>query len=135
MSEPKRVFLSYSRVDGEFASALAAQLGKLGVRPWLDEKELKPGDTWADQIKAALRSSDAVVMVAGAGKPSPTALVEVGAALSQGIKVIPVLIDAEAEVGSIFSDRPHVQAIRESKVEEAAREIAEIVGENPELDP
>ncbi|MBV9289487.1 MAG: toll/interleukin-1 receptor domain-containing protein [Hyphomicrobiales bacterium] len=129
MSEPKKVFLSYAQSDSEFASELADQLAKLGVQPWLDKNELKPGDSWAEQIKAALGSSDAVVVVAGGGKPSANVLVEAGAALSQGIKLIPILIDADAEVGSIFSDRPQVQAVRESKVEQAAKEIAEIVGE------
>jgi hypothetical protein len=129
MSEPKKVFLSYAQGDSEFASELADQLAKLGVQPWLDKKELRPGDSWAEQIKEALGSSDAVVVVTGAGKPSANVLVEAGAALSQGIKVIPIVIDEGAEISEIFPDRGRVRSVRESKVEDAAKEIAEIIGE------
>lgn len=129
MSERKKVFLSYAKSDSEFASDLAARLAELGVEPWLDRNDLKPGDSWADQIKAALGGSDAVVVVAGAGRPSANVLVEAGAALSQGIKIIPILIDDKAEISDILSDRQPFQAVRESKVEDAAKEIAEILGE------
>jgi hypothetical protein len=127
MSNSKRVFVSYDHSDSEFASELADQLAKVGVRPWLDKKELKPGGSWEEQIKDALGSSDAVVLLLSAGKPSANVLVEAGAALSRGIEIVPVLLDSKADAG-IFSERSQVRADREVKPENAAKEIAEIVG-------
>ncbi len=57
------VFLSYADRDGELARQLAERLGAAGVSVWLDEREVEPGDNWADKLQTALKHADAMVVL------------------------------------------------------------------------
>ena len=56
-------FISYSWKDKEFAASLHDDLREVGVRCWLDEKELRAGDRLADQIDRAIQAHDKVLLV------------------------------------------------------------------------
>ncbi len=51
------VFLSYSRKDSEWTTALAERLRSAGFVVWDPETELYPGDNWARKIAEALESA------------------------------------------------------------------------------
>lgn len=53
----KRVFISYAKEDKLFAEKLHADLCKAGLRPWLDSKDLIPGQRWAKVIESAIEDS------------------------------------------------------------------------------
>jgi hypothetical protein len=59
-----RVFVSYSRAQFYFAEDLALALREHQIDPWFDVHRLQPGDDWAGGIEAALRASQAFVLVA-----------------------------------------------------------------------
>lgn len=56
-------FLSYSVLDQEFAVRLHADLGEVGVRSWLDARDMKTGDKVASQIDMAIQTQDKVLLI------------------------------------------------------------------------
>ncbi|MBI2908333.1 MAG: SUMF1/EgtB/PvdO family nonheme iron enzyme [Chloroflexi bacterium] len=64
MSEPPRrpqVFICYAKEDSALARKLAADLASAGVDVWLDKDKLLMGDVYEEEIKKAVRESDAFV--------------------------------------------------------------------------
>lgn len=57
-----RVFLCHSSADKASVRALYARLAKDGIDPWLDEEKLIAGQKWQEEIPAAVKASDAVVV-------------------------------------------------------------------------
>lgn len=53
-----QVFLSYTRQDGEQVEWLYQKLSDVGFRPWMDKKDILPGETWESSIRRAIRTSD-----------------------------------------------------------------------------
>lgn len=58
-----QVFLSYARDDEESVSHLYDHLAAAGLRPWMDKRDLKPGDEWDDSIRNAIRSSQYFLVI------------------------------------------------------------------------
>lgn len=56
-------FISYSWKDKDFAARLHDDLQSVGVRCWLDAKEMKIGDRLSDQIGKAIQAHDKVLLV------------------------------------------------------------------------
>ncbi|MCP4351968.1 MAG: TIR domain-containing protein [Desulfobacterales bacterium] len=52
-----KVFISYAREDLEIARKLYHDLRKAGVKPWLDEEDLLPGQKWEAKIEKVIRGS------------------------------------------------------------------------------
>ena len=57
-------FISYSHNDKVFARRLHDQLQVRGIRCWLDEHELLPGDDIYDQVSEGIRGRDKVLLCA-----------------------------------------------------------------------
>ncbi len=55
-------FISYSHDDKSFARRVHAGLQARGIRCWLDEKDLRPGDVMIDAITDAIRLTDKVLL-------------------------------------------------------------------------
>ncbi len=51
------VFISYASEDFEYAERLYNELKKAGFNPWLDKKELLPGQNWEYELEIAIRKS------------------------------------------------------------------------------
>jgi CRP-like cAMP-binding protein len=66
---PPKVFISYARVDGAFATRLANSLLKHQIDVWFDTYRLDPGVSWARQIGEALDQCQILLLIA-----SPTSL-------------------------------------------------------------
>jgi predicted nucleotide-binding protein len=56
-------FISYSWEDKAFAARLHDDLQDVGVRCWLDVKEMKVGDSLIEQIEKAIQATDKVLLV------------------------------------------------------------------------
>ncbi len=52
------IFLSHSKVDKEFARILANDLKKAGIKVWLDEAEIKIGDSILGKLEDAIEGSE-----------------------------------------------------------------------------
>ena len=62
MAEPAQIFLSYAREDIVAVRAMYRKLCDAGFKPWMDEKELLPGQQWSMEIPKALRASDFIMI-------------------------------------------------------------------------
>jgi hypothetical protein len=52
------VFLSYAREDEEKVEYLYQKLSDAGFKPWMDTKDILPGENWKSSIQRAVRRSD-----------------------------------------------------------------------------
>lgn len=63
LSEPLSVFLSYAREDRDRVVALYQRLEQEGFRPWMDEMDLLPGETWRLAIRKVIREADVFLVL------------------------------------------------------------------------
>ncbi|WP_170323806.1 toll/interleukin-1 receptor domain-containing protein [Cryptosporangium phraense] len=93
------VFLSYSHADKGLAIALRDGLSKHGCRVWIDEGELKIGDSLIRRIGEALDQVDFVVALISEASVSSEwcqkeiALAMTGEVNKEGVTVLPLRID------------------------------------------
>jgi hypothetical protein len=53
-----QIFLSYAREDEEKVENLYQRLSDAGFKPWMDKKDILPGERWKSSIQIAIRRSD-----------------------------------------------------------------------------
>ena len=97
---PPKVFVSHASEDKQrFVERFAARLRENGVDAWLDQWEMKPGDSLVDRIfEEGLKSAQAVIIVLSAvSVTKPWVREELNNSvvnrISRGLKIIPVVID------------------------------------------
>jgi hypothetical protein len=95
-----RVFVSHASEDKQrFVVRFAQRLRENGVDAWLDQWEMKPGDSLVDRIfEQGLKPAEAVVIVISAvSVTKPWVRQELNtsvvARISRGLKIIPIVID------------------------------------------
>jgi hypothetical protein len=87
-------FISYSSTDLEFAQAVHRDLSAQGVSAFMAAISLRPGDHWSTEIHNALRESSWVIFLASrAACASSYVQQEIGGALGQSKRLIPVVWD------------------------------------------
>src|SRR5262245_60364240 len=59
----RRVFISYSRVDGIFADNLRRALIARGFEAYLDKDDILPGEPWQARLDGLILAADAVVFI------------------------------------------------------------------------
>jgi hypothetical protein len=90
------VFISYSSADRPFASRLADDLMRRGVKVWIDQAAIGPGARWLEKIEEAVAQSDFLIAVLSRSSVgSRWVRREIRLALAQGMqekraKLIPV---------------------------------------------
>lgn len=62
MSDKPQVFLSYAHEDRQIVLSFYRRLLIAGFQPWIDIKNLYPGQIWTEEIKRALSNSDFVLI-------------------------------------------------------------------------
>ncbi len=60
---PFQVFLCHCSEDKPRARRVHARLKRAGLRPWLDEVDLQPGDDWEPATRDAVRAADIVLVL------------------------------------------------------------------------
>lgn len=97
--EPHRVFLSHGWEDKSVARRLAAKLWDRGIGVWLDEDEIKLGESLIEKIRAGIDSVEYVaVLLSESSVKSEWVRREVDVAMNQEIanrrvKVLPIRLD------------------------------------------
>lgn len=88
-----QVFISYSEKDSIFAQLAKEKLEAEGIKVWLFEGDLHPGENWREAIDKGIFSSD-VLMVILSPESSASSYVtyEWAYALGKGIKIIPIML-------------------------------------------
>lgn len=89
------IFLCHSSGDKESVRRLYTRLRRNGIRPWLDEVDLRPGQDWQVEVERAIRESVAVVVCLSQSSIDKTGFVQ---------KEIKFALDAAEErpEGAIF---------------------------------
>lgn len=90
----KKIFFSYSRIDGaQFAFRLAVDLKKEQFDVWIDQEDIRAGSEWDLEIEKALESCDFLLFIETASSvKSDNVLDEVYYAMEQRKKVIPLIV-------------------------------------------
>ena len=105
MSEqPFDVFLAHNSKDKPLIRQIYQELKKRGIKPWLDEEELLPGDRFLDKIQDAIgQSKTAAICIGSEGLGQWQAIeaeILIALFIQQGVKVIPVLLPPVATLPS-----------------------------------
>lgn len=88
------LFVSYSRADSGFVLRLCECLRRLGVQPWVDQLDIRPGAHWDHEIESALRTCNAMLVVLSkASVASSNVMDEVSYALENKKTVLPILVE------------------------------------------
>jgi hypothetical protein len=93
------VFISYAHADKPFARQVADGLAKQGCRVWIDEGELRIGDSLIERISEALDRVDFVAVLVSAHSVNSEwcrkelSLAMTGEILRKGVVVLPVRVD------------------------------------------
>jgi hypothetical protein len=127
-----KAFVSHASEDkADFAEPLALKLTQLGIEPWLDKWEIRPGDSLIRKLfDEGLASADAVIIVVSSSSASkPWVREELDAAMVRRItkstRLIPIRLD-QAEMPEPLQHLLWVNADRsEAGVEYAAQQIAD----------
>ncbi|MEP7107673.1 MAG: toll/interleukin-1 receptor domain-containing protein [Ferruginibacter sp.] len=93
MNEFKKIFFSYSRIDGsDFVLRLATDLKKEGFDVWIDQQDIRAGSEWDLEIEKALETCDCLLFIESEKSVvSNNVLDEVYFALEQHKRVIPII--------------------------------------------
>lgn len=129
MAEERRfnVFISHSSQDREWVSEFASSLRAAGVDAWFDESQLTPGDRIGERIEEALRQSQTLILITSPQTlRSPWTFFELGAAVADGKRIIPVLTG-----GVSPEDVPvpiaQYQYLREPSPQQAGQRVADVL--------
>ncbi len=90
----KKIFLSYSRKDKDFAEKIATNLEKNGYVVWWDLTDIEGGDRWAKEIQEGITKSQIMAIIV-----SPNSIAsewvekEFIFASKKGLKIVPLLYE------------------------------------------
>jgi hypothetical protein len=129
-----KVFLSYASVDEKWAKLLRERLSHAGLAVWDPNREVLPGQDWSAKISAALRDSDAmVVLVSPQAADSDSVRREIEYALGSpryAHRLIPVVIRPTRKLPWILEQLQMVPLNK--NVERAVGEIVKRLEQSPE---
>jgi CheY-like chemotaxis protein len=90
------VFLCHNSEDKRKIKQIGTELSNRGLRPWLDEWELRPGRSWQDALEQQIEEIQSVAVFVGKSGLGPWQAMEVRAFLAEFVRrdcpVIPVLL-------------------------------------------
>lgn len=90
----RKTFLSYSRLNKEFAVRLAKELKSEGFDVWLDQLDIPAGARWDREVEKALRESEIfMIILTPSSVDSENVLDEIGYAIDNGKRFLPVLLE------------------------------------------
>ena len=122
------VFLSYSSQDKPWVAEFVSTLKGAGVRPWFDVWELVPGEPWQEKLEEALRKSRTfVVVLSPHNAGSPWTFFELGAAIADDKRIIPVATE-DLDLTTLPVALRRLQFLKEPSSQAAGRRLAEVLG-------
>lgn len=87
------LFLSHSKVDGDFAELLKHRLEQKGFTAWIDTDRLVPGVDWRQEIDDSIRSAFAVIAIMSPdARSSEYVTYEWAFAWGTGKRIIPIML-------------------------------------------
>jgi hypothetical protein len=128
---PPSIFISYSHADKDLARQLAEALRQYGLKVWIDEGELKIGDSLIERIATAIAEIDFfLALVSESSRESNWCRKELALAVTgelgrEGVKVLPVRV-AGAKMPDSLADVFYLE-LNESNSEEVAQKVVDAV--------
>jgi formylglycine-generating enzyme required for sulfatase activity len=90
----RRTFISYSRINKDFALRLSKELRASGFNIWVDLLDIPTGSRWDDEVEKALESCEIfMVILTPASITSENVKDEIGYAIDSGKRILPVLLE------------------------------------------
>ena len=132
VDDPASIFISYSHDDKQLARALYERLKARGHMVWIDEQELRVGDSLIERISTALADIDFfLALVSPAAAHSRWCQKELALAVSgelnrRGMRVMPLRVDG-AEMPAALGDQLYLEVSLDdvdTAVERLLRDIA-----------
>ena len=126
------IFLSHTAQDKAFVRKLARDLDNHGVKYWLDEAEIKIGESLIEKIRQGIDEVDYVaVILSPCSVASPWVQREVDVAINQeiqgkGVKVLPIMYES-CELPGFLLGKLYVDFTEESKYAEAFKRLVESI--------
>ncbi|PSR52942.1 toll/interleukin-1 receptor domain-containing protein [Adhaeribacter arboris] len=127
------VFLSHTSVDKPFVRKLAKDLENHGINYWLDERDIKIGQSLIDKIRQGLDEVNYVaVILSPASISSSWVQREIDVAMNQEIKgktvrVLPIMYQ-QCELPGFLLGKLYVDFTEESKYPDAFKKLVESMG-------
>jgi hypothetical protein len=127
----KKVFLSYARADYPSAYHLVEQLTDFEVSGWMDSTDIQAGSAIGSEIRSAIKSSDAmVILVSPDSLRSKWINFELGAGAALDIPIIPIIIGG---AGAELDLPPPLQGLdfldaRNRPLDAVAEDVAKALG-------
>ena len=128
------IFLSHSSVDKEFVRELHKYLEDHGIKSWIDEAEIKIGDSLLKKISEGIKKAEYVAIILSPNSiNSPWVETELEIAMNQEInerkiKVLPILIE-HCEIPEFLKHKKYGDFRTPSKVISGLKELLEILEE------
>jgi len=121
---------SSSKINRGWVEEFASALKDAGITNFFDVGDIKPGERWQEVTENALRDSRTLVLIlSGSSDVSPNLFFELGVALADRKKIIPVVSD-DIDWKKIDPILAKFQFLKESSGREAGKKVAEILEEN-----
>lgn len=143
MKEMPSVFLAHSSSDKFFVRRLAEELRKSGVKIWIDEAEIKVGDSLTQKIGQAISETDYFGVVLSFNSiSSEWVQKELQIALQKEIEegrviILPILMEP-VEIPLFLRDKLYADFTTPDKFEQSVKKIVESLGikiqEQPKLE-
>jgi len=127
------VFLSHNSVDKPFVRQLACDLENQGVSCWLDEAEIKVGESLIEKIRAGIDSMEYMAVVLSPDSvASPWVQREVDVAMTQEIhgkrvRVLPILY-RRCEMPGFLLGKKYADFTEQSQYAEALAKLVQDMG-------
>src|SRR5574339_1096558 len=95
MDKQQRTFISYSRVNEDFALKLAQELKLAGFSIWLDQLDIPAGAKWDNEVEKALAKCEIfMIIMTPTSVASENVKDEIGYAISHHKYVVPILLES-----------------------------------------
>ncbi len=126
------IFLSHNSKDKPFVRKLANDLRRKGHYAWIDEAEIKVGDSLIEKIEEGIEQTDFLgVIISSNSVDSEWVKREVRIALTQEIsgkkvKVLPILLE-EVEIPIFLTDKKYADFTSDDKYNSSLKEIYDVL--------
>jgi hypothetical protein len=120
-------FISYSSHDQLLANFVHSELTKQGLTAFMASVSLRPGENWSDAIRANLRTSSWVILLASkVACQSPYVMQESGMAMITDKRLIPIVWDISPSELPGWIDRNHALNLAGASIQEIQARISQI---------
>lgn len=100
-----RVFISYAREDFDIAERIVKTLNEIGLVPWIDTTEIRPGDSFIEKMNEGLtKASYVLLLLSQASLSSKWVSREWMATLAEDSSVLLPLLVEDCNVPSLLKD-------------------------------